>query len=261
MMPSAQPPLTGTHRVVFDAGTARSPAEHAGGVTIVVTVYNYEKFVIETLDSTVTQTFDPLSIVIVEDKGRDRSLELCEAWLAANAMRFKSAWLVQHETNCGLSAARNTAISLATTPYVFVLDADNLLYPRCIERCHAFIEASGSAFAYPVIERFGAEAGLMGVATWDDELLSFGNYIDAMALIRKSAWQMVGGYSLMRTTGWEDYDLWCKLASHGQHGVRVPMILARYRVHAASLLRTLSKQKIEDLVREISELHPWLKLG
>ncbi len=82
-----------------------------------------------------------------------------------------------------------------------------------------------------------------------------------MALIRKAAWQNVGGYVPMEH-GWEDFDLWCSFAEQGWHGVRIPEILARYRVHPGSMLqsKTNRPRALQATARILKRRHPWLKL-
>jgi hypothetical protein len=69
--------------------------------------------------------------------------------------------------------------------------------------------------AYPILQQFGEGIGKMGLLEWMPAQFANGNNIDAMALIRKSAWQAVGGYQSMRPNGWEDYDFWCKFVEKG----------------------------------------------
>jgi glycosyltransferase involved in cell wall biosynthesis len=240
------------HRVIFERGTP------GVGVSVIVTVHNYQAVVVEALSSLVAQTLEPLSLVVVEDRGQDRSLDVCRDWLTIHASRFEHVCLVQHMRNEGLSAARNTACALTRSTFIFVLDADNVLYPRCIEECLAHLEAGDAAFAYPIIERFGEDTGLMGIEPWSRERLSTGNYIDAMALVRSRVLDDLGGYVLLH--GWEDYDLWCRIAESGGHGVRVPNVLARYRVHRTSMLNTVTNPRHTQLKRDMTLKHPWLNL-
>jgi hypothetical protein len=79
-----------------------------------------------------------------------------------------------------------------------------------------------------------------------------------MALVRKTSWRVVGGYRSMSM--WEDYDFWCKCAENNLEGVHVPEILCRYRVHKRSMLSTVTRKSENDVVAEMSRLHPWLKL-
>jgi len=244
------------HQVVFEKhGT------HTAAVTVCIPLYNYERYVAEALDSVAAQTLAPLDLIVVEDRSTDGSLDLALGWCQQNAEHFNGCRVVQHQANSGLSAARNTGFSEARSDYVLPLDADNALYPRCLERCLTALEASGAQFAYPIIEVFGDERRLIGTELWDPALLARGNYIDAMALVRKAAWSAAGGYTPMKY-GWEDYDLWCKFHGLGYIGVQVPEILARYRSHGASMLRTVTntEEHINEIITDMKQRHDWLEL-
>ena len=83
-----------------------------------------------------------------------------------------------------------------------------------------------------------------------------------MALISKAVWAGVGGYDHVRT-GWEDFDLWCKLAEHGLRGERVPGgPLAEYRVHRASMIKSANArpETVRWMMDHLEQRHPWLKL-
>ena len=79
----------------------------------------------------------------------------------------------------------------------------------------------------------------MSWQAWNPERLRYGNYIDAMAMIRRAAIIEAGGYTRDdRLHGWEDFDLWCAFADRGLYGIRVPEILSRYRTGVYSMIST-----------------------
>ncbi len=229
-------------------------------VTLCISLYNYENYIVETLDSVEKQDLRKFNLIIVDDHSTDNSARLSENWLVENKDRFNSVRLIQHTRNNGLAASRNTAFALCHTDFVFVLDADNSLYTRCLSRCLEAIKTSGAEFVYPTLDIFGERRGLMGTDCWSLDRLKRGNYIDAMSLVRHSAWKAVGGYSKMKITGWEDYDFWCKFAEHGFRGTRVPEILARYRTHRNSMLSTITNRNVALATKQMLERHPWLDL-
>lgn len=250
------------HQAVFSQNGSLSSQ-----ITVCVSLYNYESHIVETLQSVYEQTYFGLDLVVVEDCSPDRSLSVAEAWLKEHAQRFNTVQLIQHRENRGLSAARNTAVSESQSPYVFILDADNLLYPRCLERCLEALTADENAsLAYPIIEKFGEVSALMGNVVWNRDRFKRENCIDAMTLIRKDHLVEMGGYSELKAVGklgWEDYQLWCKFIDRGYYGVPVAEILARYRTHQTSMLNSVSNQRgnIEQLQAEMMSLHPWLELS
>lgn len=231
----------------------------AGCVTVAVSLYNYAAFVLEALDSVRAQSHAALDLIVVDDASTDEGPEMVARWLAAHHGRFRSVRLLRHPRNRGLSAARNTAFAAARTEAVFVLDADNLLYPSAIAKLSPLLDRSGAAVAYSQLAFFGRESGLGYAAEWDRDLFRQGNYVDAMALVRRSAWAQVGGYAPL-DLGWEDYDLWLSFIEQGLAGVFLPEILCRYRVHGQSMLRTVTDAQGQRVRAQLARRHPWLEL-
>lgn len=227
-------------------------------VTVAVTLFDYATTVIEALESVRDQHLADVDLVVVDDCSTDGGGQLVAQWMARHAERFGRCHLGRHPVNHGLATARNQAFQLAATPYVFVLDADNLLYPRCLHRCLDLAERSDADAVYTLIEVFGDERGLMGTDLWNADSLSRQNYIDAMALIRRASWQSVGGYRRMPVQGWEDYDFWLKFSEAGMAVHRVPEILCRYRKHRRSMLvsETNAAHNISRLVDDMRLHHP-----
>ena len=232
-------------------------------VTVAVSLHNYGRFILEALDSVKAQTLGAIELIIVDDASTDSGPDRAARWVRRHGQRFARALLLRQVVNAGLANARNLAVDEAAAPLFFVLDADNAIYPRCLERLATVLAtARASAFAYPVIEMFGDSQGLMGTPVWSRARLAAGNYIDAMALMRTARLREVGGYARMVVTGWEDYDLWCRFAERGWSGARVPEILARYRTHASSMLNTTTRhhERSATLIGEMRARHPWLTI-
>jgi glycosyltransferase involved in cell wall biosynthesis len=252
---SAAIPRLVPYEVVFESG-GQKPAQ-PDTVTVCVSLYNYASFIAECLASVLNQLHQNLELIVVDDASSDESLQFAHAWLLAHGNSFSRVQLVRHLRNQGLAEARNTGFLCARTGYVFVLDADNALYPRAIARLYEALRSGEFEAAYTQLEFFGAERRLGLADIWSRELLAMGNYVDAMALVSKAAWKAVGGYSHIEG-GWEDYDFWCKFIEHGLNAVYVPEILCRYRVHSASMLRTETHRAYDELVVRMIKRHPWL---
>jgi glycosyltransferase involved in cell wall biosynthesis len=247
-------------RVLERYGEPGGPAERL--VTVCVSLFNYAKFLPECLESIRAQRHVPIDLVVVDDaSNRDDSLRVAQEWMERNHSAFHRTLLLSHARNQGLAETRNTGFANALSDYVFVIDADNEIYPRAISRLYdALVGGGGFSAAYTQLEFFGDQRKLGVADVWSRDKFALGNYVDAMALVRKDAWRAVGGYTHLNG-GWEDYDFWCKLIDAGLEAAYVPEILCRYRVHGASMLRT------ETLVHYCSRLivqmtirHPWLTL-
>jgi glycosyltransferase involved in cell wall biosynthesis len=244
--------------VVFSVDHLRS-AE----VTVAVPLYNYASLLIETLESVRAQTLRQLDLIIVDDASTDQSLETAVNWAKSNAQRFNRLVVIRNSANAGLGLTRNAAFACAETAYVLPLDADNLLRPECCERLLAAIRKSRTAFVYPVIQEFGGRSGLIGDLPYDPSRFIGGNYVDAMALIAKSAWCAAGGYSQQRL-GWEDYDFWCALVETGLRGFAVGgQPLADYRVHDQSMLAQVTDtQDVKaQVIAFLEKRHPWVTVA
>lgn len=217
--------------------------------TVAISLYNYKQYIIECLESVKSQTISNLDLIIVDDCSTDGSLEIVHKWLVENGGRFDKYMLIQHKVNKGLSSTRNTGFANARTEYVFVLDADNLLYPHCLERLATALDNCEASFAYCYLEKFGEASCLQNTKAWDPSTLQNGNTIDAMVLHRKSVLEKVGGYSTNKVMrlGWEDFEVWFKIARIKGWGILVPEILGRYRVHHDSLLHTSTNRNTHKL--------------
>lgn len=241
--------------VITEAG-ARAQSD----VAVIVPLYNYAQFVEEALDSVRLQSLASKELIIIDDCSTDDSLEVARRWISKHGSALRYVALLQNRTNSGLALTRNAGFAFAEARYILPLDADNMLQPQCLERCLAALTESGAQMAFASILQFGEKKAALSSTFWRPARFAGGNYIDAMALMRKSAWCAVGGYRRMRTMGWEDFEMWCRFAEEGFWGAWVPEQLALYRVHGVSMIQVAKSadEKRRNLVAEIRELHPWV---
>lgn len=232
-------------------------------VTVVLTLYNYGGCIIDTLASVAGQTLDAIELLVVDDGSTDAGPQLVEGWLRQNPDRFAGARLLQHHGNAGLAAARNTGFAQARAPWVWVQDADNSLAPRALEQCHRLAERVEPevAVVHPLLLTMPEGASpqvFQGEGRpWQRAAFQQSNAVDAMALVRRTAWQAVGGYAHI-PGGWEDYDFWCSLMDAGWTGVQCPQPLAYYIHHAASMTARTALPNVRRLEHVLQDRHPWL---
>lgn len=235
-------------RAVVRAGRDRPLAEPAAEllgpelpdptVSVLLTAYNYADLVGDALRSVALSGLRDVEVVVVDDASSDGSVEAIRA--ASESLPWLPMKLLRRKENGGLPAARNLALSHAAADLVFVLDADNEVLPRGLGLLRdALLTDPTASFAYGPIEKFTREGsvGVMGWAPWSPRKLRFGNYIDAMAMIRRSALLEIGGYPTdAELYGWEDFAIWVAMACDGRHGAWVPEFVARYRADGHSMV-------------------------
>jgi hypothetical protein len=230
-------------------------------VSFITALYNHAEHIQAALDSAARSSFSDIEVVVADDGSSDGSGEAVRDWMARSEV---PALLMRHPVNRGLGAARNTAIESARGEMVFVLDADNEVYPTAVAKLLAALERDPDAvFSYGMLEMFTVDGpvGLRSYYPWRPERFRETNYIDAMALIRRDWLLANGGYTTdVRLHGWEDYDLWCRIAERGGHGVMVPEIVARYRSALTSML-SLTDISRRQAVALLIERHPRLMAG
>lgn len=249
--------MKGDPDVVWSSG----PIERR--TAVIVPLYNYQGFIGQTLDSVAAQTDDDLCVIVINDRSTDNSLEVAKQWFEAGALGPKSGFLLDHRANRGLSLTRNTGIDFARSRFCFFLDSDNVLYPRCVEKHADALERNAHAdAAYSLIEIFDADTGISGANAFSRDRLKLGNYIDAMAMVRRDYLLKVEGYYPMKH-GWEDYDLWLRMCEDDRIAIQIPEMLSRYRVHGSSMLRTQTNidKNMRELCDAMYERHPWLELA
>lgn len=102
-------------------------------ISIVIPVYNTERFIAGCLQSVMRQTYQgPIECIIVDDCGQDRSIKIVETLIAGydGPIDFK---VLHHDYNRGLSAARNTGLEEASGDYIYFLDSDDYISDDCLE--------------------------------------------------------------------------------------------------------------------------------
>jgi len=229
-------------------------------VSVVVPLYNYAHMVDAAIDSVVASQGVGAELIIVDDHSSDSSLDAALAKQAA--LDWFPIAVASKATNAGLSAARNTGFEIARTAQSMLLDADNTLEPRCLRLLLDALEQRDESvgFAYGIVARYGDELNLTSHLPWDPVRLCSGNYIDAMAMVRRSAWEAAGGWDPSideRFGGWEDYELWLHLAALGIRGTLVPQVVARYWYHGESMLALLNLET-DSLRSELRARYPML---
>lgn len=227
--------------------TAAAELDYVPSITVIITLFNYEKYITECLDSVIqsqiSQLPSPIEIVVVDDCSTDRSVEVVTQYLMGCSYPIR---LVKKAINTGLADARNLGLKLSRAPYVFILDADNKIEADCLIEHYQMLRSSNHISVYATIQKFehdtGVSAGSASYLPWQVDSLVQDPYIDAMAMFDRGKMLQLGGYSTNLIHygwfGWEDYELWLRIASSGQSCGFIPKVLSQYRVHSTSMIHS-----------------------
>ncbi|GBR04861.1 glycosyltransferase [Acetobacter oeni LMG 21952] len=203
-------------------------------ISVCIPHFNYGDYIEECLDSVCAQTHTDIELIIVDDcSDETSSLAAISGWADRNRERFHGVSVIRNLRNMGPSVSRNIAIEQARGEFILLLDADNILFPAAATKLLTACVDGGFDAVYPQIVEVGDRHGLGHADLWDPIRLREANYIDVTSLVRKSAFETVGGFSHIEE-GWEDYDFWMKFVRADLDVGFLPEILCKYRVHEVS---------------------------
>lgn len=204
-------------------------------ITVLMPVYNAERYIQEAVASVLQQTFGNFELLIINDGSTDRTLQIIN--------QFNDARIVVHtQTNQGVAAALNKGLHLARAPYVVRFDADDICYPERLQIQYDFMEANpcytiiGSAADY--IDADGSYLFThRPVAFTNDELQNlpyrFCPFIHSTICYRRDAILKRGGYNELAYT-FEDHFLWACILTH-EKACNLPQPLIKVRLNPESV--------------------------
>lgn len=224
-------------------------------ISIIVPVYNVEKYLEECLDSIKAQTFHNWECILVDDGSSDRSPTICDSY-AAEDPRFR----VIHKANGGVSAARNAALAEARGEYIGFTDPDDWIDPhmfehllRLIKTYDADIAQVGFSMEFADVKPDKAAERTVSVIDGKTAMLEIGS-----AHLRDYIWNKLHRRSVI-TCGFPEgrnfediyvYGTWLK-------NVRKMVLdttpLYHYRMRKGSIVHTNTAKNICDYVQSCSE--------
>jgi len=240
----------GSPRVPGGPGVPPGSSTLQPRVAIIIPCFNHGRFLPETLASVEALRWPSLECVVVDDGSTDPQTLDTLADLARRGTR------VIRQENAGLAAARNTGVRATDAPFYIPLDADDRLDPAFIAQLLPPLLADPAlGYSYSHVRFFDAAAGGWECPPYEPRRLLVENLSVATAVIRRRAFDEVGGYQPDMLYGFEDWDFWLALLSIGYHGVCTPAPLFHYRKHAGGSMLTETQKRRAEMVRKMIEHH------
>jgi glycosyltransferase involved in cell wall biosynthesis len=198
-------------------------------VSVVMPVFNTEKFVAEAIESVLSQEAElRLELIVVDDGSSDGSAEA--------VAKFDSVRLLRHEQNRGIGAARNTGVRTAKGEFVAFLDADDVWPRNSLGARMALLEtdANCDAVAGRVIQ--------FGEGRLDSE--SEGGFLAGNTLVRRPAFDRVGEFDETLRVG-EFLDWYARAVDAGLRFSQIEALTLRRRVHASNTMLGIGKEPLD----------------
>jgi glycosyltransferase involved in cell wall biosynthesis len=211
-------------------------------ISVIIPVYNGEKYIAKAIQSVVDQTIAPHEIIVVNDGSTDASASI----LAELAIKYPIQYY--QKENGGQSSARNFGVRVSQGELIAFLDQDDVWYPNHLEELvKPFLEKSYPelGWTYSTIDEIGAEDELyrLDILSYCDarhpkkslaQCLSTDMFvIPSVTLVSKKAFNDVAGFD-ERLSGYEDDDLFLRIFSKGYGNVFINKSLAQWRIHDKS---------------------------
>ncbi|MFO7169801.1 MAG: glycosyltransferase [Chloroflexota bacterium] len=209
------------------ADTSAAPA-----VSIITPYYNTGPVFMDTVRSVLRQSLQQWEWLVVNDGSDDP-----EALRALLPLRSADSRIrVIDQPNRGLPAARNAGAAASRAPLLFFLDSDDMLAPTALEKLAWTLESHpGSAFAGAWTRVFGHQNTAWPRGFDTRAAFLYENMANPAAMVRRAAFERVGGFDEARRAGLEDYEFWLRCAAHGMwgHDIHEYLIWLRRKAPAA----------------------------
>ncbi|MEG3857726.1 glycosyltransferase family 2 protein [Microcoleus sp. herbarium12] len=212
-------------------------------ISVIIPAYNAEEFIAQTLESVLSQTYQNIEILVVDDGSTDTTPAIVKSFAQKD-----SRIILFQQSNAGVAAARNLAIQKSKGEYIAPIDADDIWYPSNLEKKVKCLTDSASTVG--VVYSWSVDIN-------EQDLLTGGFYNSTIAgevytalvykyfmgnasscLIRRACFEKIGGYNcqfkLENAQGCEDWELYLRIAEHYQFKV-VPEYLVGYRQITSSM--------------------------
>lgn len=227
----------------------------APDVSIFVPAYNRERYLPETLDSLLAQSFRSLEVIVADDGSTDGTLRVAREY-AERDPRVRVLAL-PHQGEVG---ARNSAIRAAHPDSRFLMnhDSDDISLPTKVERLVAHLESHPDVALVGCLARYFDDAGTdLGAPELEhraDRILATyadrNSLVNSATLIRREVFDTLHGYR-QAFASVDDYDFFARAMNHGFRAANVPELLHRIRLHPGSIsqLRARRTRLLAERVR------------
>ena len=221
-----------------------SLAQFQERVSVVIPLYNHERFIAQTLESVYRQSAIPKEVIVVDDGSQDASLAITR-----QAAQSHPETIIWSHPNQGAHYTINAGIHRATGEFVAVLNSDDIFHPERLAQCLALFDADPQLTAVCTGISFIDDNGNTIQNSWYEQARAFYNQIGDLSLalingnffmttsnliVRRSVFKEVGYFSNLRYA--HDLDFFLRLLLNGKHISFHDKPLLTYRIHPTNTI-------------------------
>lgn len=218
-------------------------------ISVLLPVYNSEKYILEAVNSILNQTFTNFELIIIDDGSRDSSIQII------NSIKDERIVFLRNEENKGLIYTLNKGIGLSKGNYIARMDADDISENnRFMKQLTEFKKDSNLVICGSYIKTFGngAEEFINHIPSSNSQILSSiffrCPFAHPSVMIKKSALMQLDEFYREDYKHSEDYDLWSRLVFKG-NSLNIPEYLLNYRVHENQVSTVFEEHKYQSVLK------------
>lgn len=223
-------------------------------ISVLMPVYNGEKYLKQTIESVLGQSYSDFEFIIVDDGSTDSSVQIVRGF-GDSRIRLIQA------NHGGIVGALNRGMEEAAGEYLARIDADDVCLPHRLETQLKYMESNDDVvvcgtWASTIDENGNVTGALEYPPVEDQEIRNYmilhNPFIHPSVMFRRKAVVEAGAYKNFKHT--EDYELWTRALCRGK-GHNIPERLIQYRIHSSQVTRTSNlKMKLVGIIVRILAL-------
>lgn len=198
-------------------------------ISVITPAYNAEKFISQTIESVIEQTYPYWEMIIVDDCSTDQTVQVIRQYQKKDD-RIK---FIQLEENSGAAVARNTAMEHAKGRYIAFLDSDDLWTKEKLSKQLQFMQENDIAFSFTRYERMKEDGTMTNAVSDVPKEINYDGLMKQCVIGCLTVMldrEKIGNLKMMNIRTRQDYVYWLTIMKHGHLAYGMPETLAKYRL-------------------------------
>lgn len=234
-----------THPVPINKALLTMDTNHSPFLSIIVPVYNVEKYLHECVDSILGQDFTDFELILVDDGSPDNCPAICDEYAEKD-----NRVIVIHKENGGLSSARNAGIDICKGEYIWFIDSDDYIREDCLQKmCIQLDKSDPDLLLFGYNQLNDRDRSIIRVDYRGDkvvtpiELISSGKYLDSACMyVSKAKIWLQNGLRFCEGIIHEDFEVFPRVVGYASrieylHHLETELNPYYYRIREGSIVR------------------------